>query len=257
MSGPPLRVLDHRMFLLGIDLWVVTIIATRASIAPRRRARGEGPDHPASARSRYGAAVTCRRRRLSVWPVQAIGASVAAMSDQPAIVVEGLVKHFGDVHALDGIDLTVRPGTVYGLLGPNGAGKTTAVRVLTTIIAPDAGQGRGARARRRQAGPQGPGEHRPGRPVRRGRRAAHRSREPAAGRPVDPAEPEGRAGPGPTSCSSASRSPTPPTARSRPTPVACGGASTSRHRSSTDRSSCSSTSRPPGSTRGVATISGR
>ena len=62
------------------------------------------------------------------------------MSDQPAIVVEGLVKHFGDVHALDGIDLTVRPGTVYGLLGPNGAGKTTAVRVLTTIITPDAGR---------------------------------------------------------------------------------------------------------------------
>jgi ABC-2 type transport system ATP-binding protein len=62
------------------------------------------------------------------------------MSDQPAIVVEGLVKHYGDVHALDGIDLTVRPGTVYGLLGPNGAGKTTAVRVLTTITPPDAGR---------------------------------------------------------------------------------------------------------------------
>ena len=61
------------------------------------------------------------------------------MSDN-AIVVEGLVKHFGNVAALDGIDLEVERGTVFGLLGPNGAGKTTAVRVLATIIRPDAGR---------------------------------------------------------------------------------------------------------------------
>src|SRR5215467_12085865 len=60
------------------------------------------------------------------------------MSD--AIVVEGLVKHFGAVKAVDGIDLRVRQGSVFGLLGPNGAGKTTAVRVLTTILTPDAGR---------------------------------------------------------------------------------------------------------------------
>ncbi|MGH2728397.1 MAG: ATP-binding cassette domain-containing protein [Actinomycetota bacterium] len=60
------------------------------------------------------------------------------MSD-PAIHVDGLVKRFGEVTALDGISLAVEPGTVFGLLGPNGAGKTTAVRILTTIIAPDAG----------------------------------------------------------------------------------------------------------------------
>jgi len=57
-----------------------------------------------------------------------------------AIVVEGLVKHYGDVHALDGIDLRVPEGTVLGLLGPNGAGKTTCVRVVTTLIRPDAGR---------------------------------------------------------------------------------------------------------------------
>ena len=56
-----------------------------------------------------------------------------------AIVAEGLVKRFGGTTALDGVDLAVRTGTVLGLLGPNGAGKTTAVRVLATLIQPDAG----------------------------------------------------------------------------------------------------------------------
>lgn len=57
----------------------------------------------------------------------------------PVIEVKGLTKSFGDVGALDGIDFTVEEGTVYALLGPNGAGKTTAVRILTTLLKPDAG----------------------------------------------------------------------------------------------------------------------
>jgi len=59
-----------------------------------------------------------------------------------AIYAEGLVKHFGDVRAVDGVDLAVPSGSVLGLLGPNGAGKTTVVRMLTTLLKPDAGHAR-------------------------------------------------------------------------------------------------------------------
>ena len=64
------------------------------------------------------------------------------MSDTPAIEAEGLVKHSGKTRALNGLDLRVEQGTVYGLLGPNGAGKTTAVRVLATLLRADGGQAR-------------------------------------------------------------------------------------------------------------------
>ncbi len=59
---------------------------------------------------------------------------------QPAIVAEGLGKRFGAVRALDGVDLELATGKVLALLGPNGAGKTTAVRILATLLAPDAGR---------------------------------------------------------------------------------------------------------------------
>src|SRR6478609_6202915 len=59
-----------------------------------------------------------------------------------AVSARGLVKRYGDVTALDGVDLSVPTGTVLGLLGPNGAGKTTCVRILTTLLTPDAGEAR-------------------------------------------------------------------------------------------------------------------
>jgi ABC-2 type transport system ATP-binding protein len=64
------------------------------------------------------------------------------VSEGAAIEAEGLVKSYGDVRALDGVDLTVPAGTVLGLLGPNGAGKTTAVRILTTLLPADGGTAR-------------------------------------------------------------------------------------------------------------------
>ena len=58
----------------------------------------------------------------------------------PAICTEGLVKRYGKTTALAGLDLAVRPGIVQGVLGPNGAGKTTLVRILATLLRPDAGR---------------------------------------------------------------------------------------------------------------------
>src|SRR3712207_783197 len=64
-------------------------------------------------------------------------------AEQPlAIEATGLVKSFGDTRAVDGVDLAVRTGSVYGVLGPNGAGKTTTIRMLATLLRPDAGEAR-------------------------------------------------------------------------------------------------------------------
>jgi ABC-2 type transport system ATP-binding protein len=59
-----------------------------------------------------------------------------------AVEASGLVKSFGETRAVDGVDLAVRSGSVYGVLGPNGAGKTTTIRMLATLIRPDAGAAR-------------------------------------------------------------------------------------------------------------------
>jgi daunorubicin/doxorubicin transport system ATP-binding protein len=62
--------------------------------------------------------------------------------DQLAVEVSGLAKSFGETRAVDGLELAVPAGTVYGVLGPNGAGKTTTIRILATLVTPDAGTAR-------------------------------------------------------------------------------------------------------------------
>ncbi len=64
----------------------------------------------------------------------------AVAYDSNAIETEGLVRQFGAVRAVDGVDLTVRQGEIYGFLGPNGAGKTTVIRMLVTLLAPTGGR---------------------------------------------------------------------------------------------------------------------
>ena len=64
---------------------------------------------------------------------------LGAMTSPLALEASGLAKSFGDVHAVAGVDLAVRSGSVYGVLGPNGAGKTTTIRMLATLLRPDAG----------------------------------------------------------------------------------------------------------------------
>ncbi len=175
--------------------------------------------------------------------------SVAA----PAIVADGLVKCFGDVEAVKGVSFEVPEGQVLGVLGPNGAGKTTAVRMLTTLLKPDAGTalvlgvdvrkdpqrvrgsiglaGQYAAVDENLTGREnlalvGKLTHLPSAeidpaPLHRAARALrpHRRRRPNA---------------------------------SAPTAVACGAASTSRPRSCTVPKCSSSTSPPPASTRRVA-----
>ncbi|MFC5821419.1 ATP-binding cassette domain-containing protein [Nonomuraea harbinensis] len=69
-----------------------------------------------------------------------LGRTAPSSGTEPAVLAEGLVKAFGDHRAVDGIDLEIRPGEIFGVLGPNGAGKTTMLRMLATLLAIDAGR---------------------------------------------------------------------------------------------------------------------
>lgn len=73
---------------------------------------------------------------------------LTSRSTELAIEAHGLVKLFGNNRAVDGVDLAVRTGTVYGVLGPNGAGKTTTISMLATLMKADAGEGSTPNSRR-------------------------------------------------------------------------------------------------------------
>jgi ABC-2 type transport system ATP-binding protein len=89
---------------------------------------GAGDEFPARTRSSLARTRHPRRQMTASTPL--------------AIEATGLVKDFGSTRAVDGVDLSVRRGSVYGVLGPNGAGKTTTIRMLATLIRPDAGSAR-------------------------------------------------------------------------------------------------------------------
>lgn len=67
---------------------------------------------------------------------------MSASTRPPAVTTRGLVKRFGDKAAVDGVDLEIPRGGIYGVLGPNGAGKTTVIRMLATLLRPDSGSAR-------------------------------------------------------------------------------------------------------------------
>ena len=167
-----------------------------------------------------------------------------------AISTQALAREFeGGIVAVDGVDLEVAEGEIYGFLGPNGAGKTTTVRMLTTLLAPtggraivaghDVAEDPGAVRRKIGVALQEAALD----PLMTGRELIHlqatlhgmpKARGPGARR---------------RAARTASGSPRPPTAGSAPTRAACAAASTSPPRWSPSPPSSSSTSPPPGSTR--------
>ena len=165
---------------------------------PTTRARNDpaGPSGPTGAaagsasgrRARAIPSESPRDRRCTMpsWPVSALDTAdrEGPMSTELAIETAGLVKTFGDNRAVDGVDLAVPAGTVYGVLGPNGAGKTTTVKMLATLLRPDGGEAQVFGHDVVREADDGPRPGQPHRPVRLGRRGPDRHGEPGAAGPA-------------------------------------------------------------------------
>src|SRR3954447_19786694 len=111
--------------------------ARRARVRPRPRERSAARWRRRSARRSSGDSLDIRTVYASVRRTMA---RTPYETPRSAILAEGVAKRFGSTEALAGIALEVAPGEARGLLGHNGAGKTTAVRILVTLLAPDAGR---------------------------------------------------------------------------------------------------------------------
>ena len=139
--GEPAEVLDDGRDRGGQDRGV-----DRDQPDAQHHGQQDGPtlaaqaDVGAADRRRGGHAVS----QPVIGAVHSVGVGTRCLHGGVANVIEasGLKKQYGDVMALDGLDLEVEEGTVMGLLGPNGAGKTTTVRVLTTLLKADSGNAR-------------------------------------------------------------------------------------------------------------------
>ena len=138
----------------GAGLTVADLGSTNGTFVNGQRATGAVP---LGAGDRVEVGETVIEIRLPPEMVVEPPAPAPAPPGEPAlppnsIEVEGLVRQFGDHRAVDGIDLVVNPGEIYGFLGPNGAGKSTTVHMLVTLLPPSCGQGPRGRLRRRHAG---------------------------------------------------------------------------------------------------------
>src|SRR5207248_11469422 len=108
-------------------------LAQRGDRARARHAARHGRRvEPRRDELRAGRLASARRSR--------VGGARAEVTGAPPVVARGLVKRYGDIVAVAGVDLTVEPGDVFGYLGPNGAGKTTSLRMMLGLIRPTAGQ---------------------------------------------------------------------------------------------------------------------
>ena len=159
------------------------------------------------------------------------------------IEARGLVKRYGEITAVDDVDLTVGAGDVYGYLGPNGAGKTTSLRMLLGLIRPDEGSARAVRARPAARGGARPRRRRG---VRRGAALLPVPERAAATSSWSRRSTAATAPRGSTRRSTPSTSPTARRTRSAATRTACASGSASPGRWCASRGCCCSTSRPPG-----------